>query len=347
MLRPAPRARGRSLDTAPGSLRGRPPHGRRARQQTEAREQKSDPARADRALQGGGGAAREGGRARLDPRGRLRRGLHARRRRARRCRHVTRRHRHLRPRGRGSSRAPRRPRHDRTGRRPRSRRRRTDVRSRHDARGARAHPRAGADAADSRAAHAAVPPALGPVGTVLPRAQLHAGQARARVGQRSRAHQSLGTARVHALRAAALRRRGDPARLSVDDGPRREESRLIRPVLDSPRSSPAPERSPPWRWIGPVADGLAALAIGLVLVLVVLVYRDYGITWDETWHLVYGDHVYEWYATLGADRSALCYRVDFMYGGGFDLLGSIDRKSTRLNSSHSQISYAVFCLKKK
>src|SRR2546427_6870984 len=28
-------------------------------------------------------------------------------------------------------------------------------------------------------------------------------------------------------------------------------------------------------------------------------------------------------------------------------LASRDRKSTRLNSSHSQISYAVFCLKKK
>src|SRR5688572_23785800 len=27
--------------------------------------------------------------------------------------------------------------------------------------------------------------------------------------------------------------------------------------------------------------------------------------------------------------------------------GAADRKSTRLNSSHSQISYAVFCLKKK
>src|SRR5205085_12209838 len=27
--------------------------------------------------------------------------------------------------------------------------------------------------------------------------------------------------------------------------------------------------------------------------------------------------------------------------------GTVDRKSTRLNSSHSQISYAVFCLKKK
>src|SRR2546427_9021094 len=30
----------------------------------------------------------------------------------------------------------------------------------------------------------------------------------------------------------------------------------------------------------------------------------------------------------------------------FDLVKQ-DRKSTRLNSSHSQISYAVFCLKKK
>src|SRR5689334_24042896 len=27
--------------------------------------------------------------------------------------------------------------------------------------------------------------------------------------------------------------------------------------------------------------------------------------------------------------------------------GDLDRKSTRLNSSHSSISYAVFCLKKK
>src|SRR3712207_9077956 len=33
-------------------------------------------------------------------------------------------------------------------------------------------------------------------------------------------------------------------------------------------------------------------------------------------------------------------------GRGGDLLRS-DRKSTRLNSSHANISYAVFCLKKK
>src|SRR3712207_7796754 len=30
-----------------------------------------------------------------------------------------------------------------------------------------------------------------------------------------------------------------------------------------------------------------------------------------------------------------------------DTLAGIDRKSTRLNSSHANISYAVFCLKKK
>src|SRR3712207_7217661 len=33
--------------------------------------------------------------------------------------------------------------------------------------------------------------------------------------------------------------------------------------------------------------------------------------------------------------------------GAGDLLEDIDRKSTRLNSSHANISYAVFCLKKK
>src|SRR2546427_9568759 len=42
----------------------------------------------------------------------------------------------------------------------------------------------------------------------------------------------------------------------------------------------------------------------------------------------------------------LRFILPFPPGGGTDILGR-DRKSTRLNSSHSQISYAVFCLKKK
>src|SRR2546430_5309932 len=48
----------------------------------------------------------------------------------------------------------------------------------------------------------------------------------------------------------------------------------------------------------------------------------------------------------GADRRVGVPRVRHRGGGqrGGDLR---DRESTRLNSSHSQISYAVFCLKKK
>src|SRR5947209_15667922 len=42
-------------------------------------------------------------------------------------------------------------------------------------------------------------------------------------------------------------------------------------------------------------------------------------------------------------RNPLGSRIDSGFRGGFWL----DRKSTRLNSSHANISYAVFCLKKK
>src|SRR5437762_8086704 len=37
----------------------------------------------------------------------------------------------------------------------------------------------------------------------------------------------------------------------------------------------------------------------------------------------------------------------FQFQTFFNLISSRDRKSTRLNSSHRCISYAVFCLKKK
>src|SRR3712207_7358104 len=40
-------------------------------------------------------------------------------------------------------------------------------------------------------------------------------------------------------------------------------------------------------------------------------------------------------------------RADELHHGERLLSGQADRKSTRLNSSHANISYAVFCLKKK
>src|SRR5688572_33402250 len=62
------------------------------------------------------------------------------------------------------------------------------------------------------------------------------------------------------------------------------------------------------------------------------------------------------YTTLFRSCGALggqdsCARFPFTSGRNsllaFRFLPGLDRKSTRLNSSHSQISYAVFCLKKK
>src|SRR2546427_4681558 len=53
-------------------------------------------------------------------------------------------------------------------------------------------------------------------------------------------------------------------------------------------------------------------------------------------HFLLGDVLY----LLGRDLA------HFVLVGRARSLGE-DRKSTRLNSSHSQISYAVFCLKKK
>src|SRR3989442_10014911 len=49
------------------------------------------------------------------------------------------------------------------------------------------------------------------------------------------------------------------------------------------------------------------------------------------------------------ERRTLGMRVHeaFPYGGRIDRQRAGDRKSTRLNSSHVRISYAVFCLKKK
>src|SRR3712207_7099431 len=50
---------------------------------------------------------------------------------------------------------------------------------------------------------------------------------------------------------------------------------------------------------------------------------------------------------LRADPAALGTRAGLQDVEGGHADGLLDRKSTRLNSSHANISYAVFCLKKK
>ncbi|MEM9461532.1 MAG: glycosyltransferase family 39 protein [Myxococcota bacterium] len=93
---------------------------------------------------------------------------------------------------------------------------------------------------------------------------------------------------------------------------------------------------PPWGPPGPGRAGLvldlaAAALMGMVGMVALWTVDDYGITWDEIWHLVYGDHILQWLLTRGADSSALCYRLDFMYGGTFDLLGAVLRRLSPLS----------------
>src|SRR2546430_8286741 len=66
--------------------------------------------------------------------------------------------------------------------------------------------------------------------------------------------------------------------------------------------------------------------------------------------LLRDEPVAPWAAAFGAPAfSAPAFGSVLFPSVGFASLASApgDRKSTRLNSSHSQISYAVFCLKKK
>src|SRR3712207_7379246 len=52
-------------------------------------------------------------------------------------------------------------------------------------------------------------------------------------------------------------------------------------------------------------------------------------------------------AAVGAGRVGVGEDGDALHVDVLDLVAARDRKSTRLNSSHANISYAVFCLKKK
>src|SRR5207245_10912214 len=75
-------------------------------------------------------------------------------------------------------------------------------------------------------------------------------------------------------------------------------------------------------------------------ILDVHVFRDgyYPCALHGPCHLPVGFHALPWYEGV--------FTGMFMHASWEHILGK-DRKSTRLNSSHGSISYAVFCLKKK
>lgn len=76
-------------------------------------------------------------------------------------------------------------------------------------------------------------------------------------------------------------------------------------------------------------DRARVAVVVLVALIAVLTFRDYGETLDEGFHLSYGFHIIRFYGSGFSDLTALTYRIDYLYGGGFDATGMIFRAWTR------------------
>jgi hypothetical protein len=66
-------------------------------------------------------------------------------------------------------------------------------------------------------------------------------------------------------------------------------------------------------------DRLSLALILLASALVLLTFRDYGVTWDEDAHSWYGSLVLDYYLSLFADQRALHWQDLFNYGAAFDM----------------------------
>src|SRR3712207_7222446 len=75
-------------------------------------------------------------------------------------------------------------------------------------------------------------------------------------------------------------------------------------------------------------------------------FRSRGQVLGERWFLAF-EHVRQPGRTQAIATHHTSDQSDYQRCGEAHKRGNRDRKSTRLNSSHANISYAVFCLKKK
>src|SRR2546427_5535000 len=98
----------------------------------------------------------------------------------------------------------------------------------------------------------------------------------------------------------------------------------------------------PWLLDDPLFHA-RAVVVGLVDPEDMNAFR--GKMFDER-HPPVGQVIRKLHLDIGLSGQRLTLGVDYAIKGTM-LREYEDRKSTRLNSSHSQISYAVFCLKKK
>jgi hypothetical protein len=79
-------------------------------------------------------------------------------------------------------------------------------------------------------------------------------------------------------------------------------------------------------------DRFSLVLVLLAIILVVLTFRDYGVTWDEPVQHWYGNFVIDYYVSFFVDKSTLQWLAPYFeipfYGAAFDLVvASIDRVS--------------------
>src|SRR5689334_24348041 len=92
-------------------------------------------------------------------------------------------------------------------------------------------------------------------------------------------------------------------------------------------------RRPPRSTLFPYTTLFRSIKVGSMLLTLVDPNRGFERAYNRWYER---DHYY-----------AGCMIGPFLFAGSRWVANRKDRKSTRLNSSHSSISYAVFCLKKK
>jgi hypothetical protein len=72
------------------------------------------------------------------------------------------------------------------------------------------------------------------------------------------------------------------------------------------------------RWAAPSWDGLACILFGVVIIVALVTFQDYGVTWDEDGHNWYGVFVLNYYVSGFTDLRALHWMDFFNYGAVFD-----------------------------
>jgi 4-amino-4-deoxy-L-arabinose transferase-like glycosyltransferase len=75
-----------------------------------------------------------------------------------------------------------------------------------------------------------------------------------------------------------------------------------------------------------LSDRLAVAVLIGAAAIALLMFRDYGLGWDDYTHAEYGDLLVAFFASGFRDQRALSWVNLYMYGGGFDLIAALAAK---------------------